>query len=64
MHNLIDEEIGHALLGDAEEDDIGPVFKFSEMAVIIELPSFYLSVIGCLAHEHQGMCSYGAGERM
>jgi hypothetical protein len=45
MHNLVEKEIGDALLGDAEEDDFGPVTKVSDFGVIVQLPIFGLSVI-------------------
>ena len=62
MHNLVEKEIGHAFLGDAEEDDFGPVTEVSDLGVIVKLPKSGLSVIRLLTHEHQGMRSNGAGE--
>ena len=62
MHNFVEKEVGHALLGDAEEDDFGPVSEVSNRSVIVQLPIFGLSVIGLLANENQGMRSNGAGE--
>ena len=55
MHNLVEKEIGHALLGDAEEDDFGPVTEVTDLGVIVQLPIIGLSVNGLLAHEYQGM---------
>jgi hypothetical protein len=62
MHNFVEKKIGHALLGDAEEYDVRPVFEVSDLGVIVQLPSFGLPIINLLAHENQRMCSYGAGE--
>ena len=62
MHNLVEKEIGDALLGDAEEDDFGPVSEVSDLGVIVQLPIFSLLFIRLLTHEHQGMRSNGAGE--
>jgi hypothetical protein len=45
MHNLVEKEIGHAFLGDAEEDDFGPVTEVSDLGVIVKLPIFGLPVI-------------------
>ena len=52
MHNFVEKEIGHAFLGDAEEDDFGPVSDLLDLGVIIQLPIFALSVVGLLAHKY------------
>lgn len=62
MHNFVEKEVGHAVLRDAEEDDVRPVFEVSDSGIIIELPSFSLPIIDLMAHENQRMCSYGTGE--
>jgi hypothetical protein len=45
MDNFIEKEIGHAFLGDAEEDDFGPVSEVSDLGVIVQLPIFSLLFI-------------------
>jgi hypothetical protein len=55
MHNFVEKKIGHALLGDAEEYDVRPVFEVSDLGVIVQLPSFGLPIIDLLAHENQRM---------